>query len=79
MRNARSLNSTVAGHRPPGAPARETQALGVIAQRWREELAHVSTETDVEALALYVDEVTKLAVAMSDLGGLASRTRTPTL
>lgn len=48
----RSLESLVAPHRPPGAPAREAAALGEIAGLWRSELAGTLAEARVETLAL---------------------------
>jgi len=41
MKNTRSFISSVCAHRPPGAPDRESKALGEIAQCWRNELAPV--------------------------------------
>ena len=67
MSNARRPGTIVVEHRPPGAPPRETQALGDIAHRWRDELVRVLTEIDAEALALETGEVAELAVAMTEL------------
>jgi hypothetical protein len=67
MSNAQPTNAVVAEHRPPGAPAGEIKSLGNIARRWRDELARVLTEIDAEALALNPDQVTDLALAMTEL------------
>jgi hypothetical protein len=67
MSNARPTNAVVAEHRPPGAPAGEIKSLGNIARRWRAELARGLTEIDAEALALHADQVTALALAMTEL------------
>ena len=67
MKNARLPTTIVAEHRPPGAPVHEGKSLGQIAHRWRDELVRILREIDAKALALNADEVTALAVAMTEL------------
>jgi hypothetical protein len=62
-----SLESIVAAHRPPGAPAREAATLGEIAGRWRAELAETLTAAGLETLALATGEIDELAAAMTEL------------
>jgi hypothetical protein len=67
MKNTRSFISSVCAHRPPGAPDRESKALGEIAQCWRNELAPVLAGFGAEALALNSETVDELAIAMCEL------------
>jgi hypothetical protein len=67
MKNTRSFISSVCAHRPPGAPDRESKALGEIAQCWRNELAPVLAGFGAEALALNSEAVDELAIAMCEL------------
>jgi hypothetical protein len=63
----RSLDSILAPHRPPGAPAREAAALAEIAGRWRVELAEALAAERVETLAVARREIDDLAVAITEL------------
>jgi len=65
--NLRKVKAMIAGHRPPGASAGETDVLGGIVLGWRKELVRLLNEIDADAMALASGDVTELAVAMTEL------------